>query len=365
MLQARAKKLIDFQVCEDISRWDSDLLSFGLVHPYQTTAFGEFCELNGYRVDFINVMSSNRVIGKCCVHIKGRVARWLYGPVVLPDHLSDYDIIVNGFTRFLSSRGVICVENSYTQTIYGKDFYQNRFPQYLGDYETLYIDLENSMDEICKGFDRSLRKNMRKCNEANVYVEISDNPSLLEVYMEMLHYYRGHMGFRMPPFYPDKDSMQLFSRPHLGMYVAVAWVKGVPLAGLGIVTFGRLMVEVAAAQSYEYHLHNLPANEFIKVKIIDYFKEKGFKLYDLSGIRRCHLTEKEANIRRFKLKFTKAIGEFGFIQRKVLHPVSYMNYRVLNKLKRIVGNVLANDYDRGINRGKTEMDTTKAIHMEG
>jgi hypothetical protein len=290
---------------------------------------------------YIEIDSDGERIGKCLVFSdRNGLASWYQGPVVRRERFPEYGNILAGLVDFLRGMRLVCISSASTQTVYEKNYYQTHFPALSGHFEAPFVDLEQGIQEIKGGFDRSLKKNLRKCSEAGVETEITGDAAVLEPYGRMLAYHRGRMNLGLPELFPNGASQRIFTRPETGMELALAKVDGSLLAGLGYITFGRVVIEVAAAQSEEYHERKLPAYELLKVKAIEHYKSRGMRLYDLQGVRRAPPTEKEANIRRFKLKFTGTLGEFGAMENEVLHPMGWARFRLQKKIGRIGKRVL-------------------------
>jgi hypothetical protein len=331
---------IRFQSVSNTGDWDSRLLRYPLAHPYQSTAYGDHHAAKGSRSEYTEIYRDDERVGMCLALVEpDGTANWHRGPIVSPSVEAEYGEILAGFADFLSRKGVVCIRDATTRFCPQKDFYRANWPKLSGEYEAPYVDLASDFATLEKGFDRSLRKNLRKCDEAGVTVGFRDDEASIQGYEDMLRFHRESQGFGMPDVYPNSRSMRLFNRPGISMEVAMASVDGELLAGLGYIRFGEVVIEVGSAQSRAYHERKLPAYEMIKVEAIRRYGGMGLRIYDLMGIKRDPADEKEANIRRFKLKFTDTIGEYGHIGLEVLNPVSFFKLRVRNRVKRLTASI--------------------------
>jgi lipid II:glycine glycyltransferase (peptidoglycan interpeptide bridge formation enzyme) len=193
--------------------------------------------------------------------------------------------------------------------------------------------LEQNLDGINRSFDSSVRKNIRKCNEAGVTVEITNDASSIPIYLEMLSSFRKSRGFPLPPFHPNFMSMKLFSREHTSMDIAFASVNGTPIAAMGYVTFGKIVTEIAVAESEEFFRLKLSVNDLIKVKAIETYKLRGMKYYDVTGGKKYTEDPKEQNINKFKRKFGKRLAEFQRIEHQYIKADSFIYKVNVNVLK--------------------------------
>jgi len=321
------RKKFDFFDCSNPSDWDNELLEYGCPHVYQSSAFAEqYPDLTGsskYHPRYLYISDSGVVIGQCLIGVsKRKTVQWLYGPVVKDSHLDCYDSIVMQMMGDLQKQGILGVDFASTQVFYDKKIYSENPKSYSYIGETCFVDLERNIEDIFKSFDRSVRKNIRKCKDAGVTVEITNDISIVPLYLEMLSNFRKRFGFQLPPFHPDASSMTLFSRENTSMDIALARADGLPVAAMGYVTFGKLVTEIAAAESEDYRRLKLPANDFIKVKAIETYKSRGIKYYDITGGMKFTKDPKEQGINKFKRKFGKQLAEFQCINQKYIQANS-------------------------------------------
>jgi hypothetical protein len=332
----KSRPVAQFEVerCAGDYAWDAGLLELGDAHPYQSSAFGELERMAGKDVRYVAMLEGDEVVARCSFLCDERgAATWFYGPVVSGESLQRYGEIVEAMLRFLRKEGVRWVENAMLSAIYREGFYRGELERFRGPLETPYVDLTKEWGEIEGGFSSALRKNVRKAASAGVEVSIDRGPNQLEIYLTMLNEDRDRMGFPLPPLHPNAESMQMFARPSLGMDVGLACLEGEPLAGLGFVTFGGVVVEIAAARSARGRASSLPANELLKVTAFEHYKSRGSRIYDITGVRRVSPGPKESGIRRFKLKFTQSVADLGHIELAVFDQLRYARYRMARKLR--------------------------------
>jgi lipid II:glycine glycyltransferase (peptidoglycan interpeptide bridge formation enzyme) len=255
-----------------------------------------------------------------------KIATWYYGPLLKAEKTANQEDIIKEFLVFLKNNGIIAVENAKTQKYFPSS---SIFDQNSGLYsrigESPFIDIRNNLDEVIKTFDRSVRKNCNKCERAGVEVEISEDTTLLEPYTEMLIWFRSSKNFGLPTFFPNADTLKIFNSPITSMGIAMAKLNGHYLAGMGFVTINNIMTEIGSATSKEYETEKLPVNEYLKIKAIEFYKQKGISIYDLAGGEKNPSDPKKQNILAFKQKFTVRNAPYGIIDRKILSPAWYAN----------------------------------------
>jgi lipid II:glycine glycyltransferase (peptidoglycan interpeptide bridge formation enzyme) len=208
-------------------------------------------------------------------------------------------------------------------------------PWCAGADETPVIDLRRPAEARFRSFDASVRKNVRKCERAGMTVELTADLDAVAEYAALVKEYRQRMSLPLPPLFPQVRLASLFDASSSRMFVALARVDGEAIAGLGFLMFGRVMFELGAAQGPTYAERKLPAHDVIKVAAAEYGAKAGAAFYDLAGVRREPGSEKEANIRRFKLKFTQRCAGFSVIRNRMLSPFGQAG-RAVRKLRRML-----------------------------
>ncbi|HYL35386.1 MAG TPA: hypothetical protein VEV17_05700 [Bryobacteraceae bacterium] len=315
--------------------WDEFYRGCGRVHPYQTAGFGAWERFRGNRVAYLELVNGSVKVGQCLVTISpSRVAMWYFGPVMKASTTFSLASAVDGLVQYLRSIGVIAIENASTPPSY------NHRPP--GDElriglhrQTLVIDLTQPDADLQKSFDRSVRKNLRKCRERTAQFSFSEgNGKALTEYVALLAAHRKKLGFSMPPFYPNPDSVRCFAGTGSRLFVALASLDGAPVAGLGFVLFGELAVEVGVAQSASYDALRLPLHDFIKAEACRALAAAGAKIYDLAGISTQPRGAKEENIRRFKQKFSSHRVDYRALTMR-FQPIQYYYVRAAAKLTRV------------------------------
>lgn len=334
-------KKLKFVPCKDVSQWDAELLTYNCAHPFQTTVFSEYCQRLGNTSHYIHIEYDGEKIGQCVILVnQENIATWFYGPVVRPNSSIKYDDVLTQLLHYTRKIGVIGVENIRTQISYEAPYDNRNMALYSEICETPFIDLKPPIETIYRSFAHSARKNIRKCRDAGVDVVITNDISKIDPYIEMLSSHRKRLGYPMPYFYPNHETMKLFLREYILMEIALASIKGIYLAGLGFVVFGNIVIEVGVGQSDAYFQMKMPAQDLIKAEAVERYRKLGVQYYDLSGVKKHPLTDKEENIRRFKLKFSKNIGEYATINRHIISPLKYVHAKLIQKFNQFLNKTL-------------------------
>jgi len=177
-------------------------------------------------------------------------------------------------------------------------------------WATYLVDLTLDDETLWRSFKPAARKSIKKVERDGIYVEQVGN---LE---ELYDYYlftkecaeqTGRGGF---PSFGNLSVMWKHLRPEQGVEIFVARHDGQRLCGLGIWAFNGIIYEFGSFQSDYSFEHKLYGNDLLKWEIIKWGHEKGYRIYDLAGVNPDPLSEKEANIRRFKEKWGGRYVEF-------------------------------------------------------
>jgi hypothetical protein len=324
------------------STWDNEILNNEFPEIFQTSKYGEFIQNSGKRSGYITIYDNGNLVGNCLIEIsKEKICSWAYGPIIKSELIDRQEEIIIQLFGFLRRNGFIAVEKAKTQKDFtGKRTLEKKAGLYSRIGESPYIDIRPEMEEILSSFDRSVRKNVNKCLRNGVEILLYEDTSLLEPYLEMLSWFRLNRNFGMPSFFPNAQTMGLFNSPITSMGIALAKYDNKYLAGMGFVTIGNMMTEIAMATSKDYELARLPINDFIKVKAIEFYKSKGIELYDLAGGEKNPTDPKKLSILTFKQKFASNNAPFAMIDRKILSPRWYIkafnrkiNYSLMKKSK--------------------------------
>lgn len=323
-----------FNVINDVSTWDLELLEYEYAHPYQSIPFSNYMQQKGFRPIYIRILYDKIIIGHCSVLVmNNKIATWRYGPVVKNKYKSKYNNILYDLKKYLIRNGVVCFDKPETQVFYGDRSFEFDNKLYYKYCQTPFVKLKNNIEDIYAKFNYSVRKNIKKSEKEGLKVLITNKSDYLGHYLSMLHSHRKHLGFNLPPFYPNLETMKMFSGPNVFMDMALASIDNIYIAGIGFLRFGKMVIEVGVAQSNSYFKVNLPAHDFIKVKAIQHYKMMNLELYDLSGVEKYPSNKKEYNIRRFKMKFSQDLGEYCIMGNNGLSYLSYLTYKIKNKLK--------------------------------
>ncbi len=313
------------------TKWDEQLGGCHFANPLQASAYADYLRAQGSQVHAFTFVQAGQAIGHCLVSVsRNKTATWSFGPVLRePDSQTLNQMLVLLIPYLRKHLRIRAVETARLPAFYtGQEYPPPTHYDSLG--QTPYIDLQQDLETLNRSYDRSVRKNVRKCQDAGVEITITNDPAALEPYLAMLTDFRSQRGLRLPPFYPNAQTLQYFNRPHTGMYLALAHQGGEYLAGMGLVTYHQLMTEIAVAEAPLFHERKLPVNDLIKVRAIEHFREQGIRYYDLAGVSRQPADAKQENIRRFKLKFTQNLADYGIIGRRVFSPLWYF-YRAIHR----------------------------------
>jgi len=327
--------VFEYKSADGPDAWDSDLLSLGgHPHPLQSAAFGAFLRADMGRAGYVRIFRDSRLAGMCVLGIDSPGAgTWYHGPHAPGAAPEEYCDMFSGLMGHLQKRGLTAVAAASSQLVCDATYYSDpAAPPFHEIEETAYLDLRVPPDDMLAGFDRSVRKNVRKCAGAGVEIIISSEPEYLAKYFELLAAHRQKLNFPLPPFYVNAQTAPLFNREACGMNVALASVQGEFIAGLGYVHFGAMVMEAGVGQSDGYASYGLNAHDMIKVEAARHFSSMGLAYYDLAGVSRNADDAKEANIRRFKMKFATGVARFGSVKNVCFSPTKYYARKIAGRV---------------------------------
>jgi hypothetical protein len=317
--------------------WDLEILGFEFPEIFQTSIYGEFIEYTGKTPGYISIYKDGGLIGNCLIETSNeRIATWAYGPLINSNFVLDQEKIIRELFSFLKTRGVIAIENAKTRKYFDPliTFNENS-DLYSRIGGSPYIDMQPGSEEIMNSFDRSVRKNINKCVRAGAEVIFSEDTTLLEPYTEMLGWFRSSRDFGLPLLHPNSDTLKIFNTSLSTMGLALVKLGDKFLAGIGYVTFGKMMVGIAMAPSKENLVAKLPVNDFLFVKAVEHYKQRGIRILDLAGGEKNPVDPKKFNIVLYKQQFTSKSASYGMIDRKILSNTWYVN-AIKRKIKYIL-----------------------------
>jgi hypothetical protein len=320
--------------------WDEFYRACSYVHPYQSSAFGRWESFRRNRVMYLSIAKCGMKVGQCLVSLSPHgIARWYFGPVLSDTAGFQFDDALAAVVRYLKNCGVVAIGHSLTPPAYGRSTAVPE-PSVGVACHTLLIDLTQPVETLLKAFDRTVRKNVRKCRERQVQVRVSEGDgAALEAYVKLLAEHRKKLGLPMPPFYPNRDSVRCFAASSARLLVALASVDGQAMAGLGFAVLNKVAVEVGVAQSADYDALKLPLQDFIKAEACGALASAGVEVYDLAGVSLAARNRKEESIRRFKQKFSNRLSMYHSIDLR-FKALRYYYCRAVAK----VGRMFSSEY---------------------
>ena len=260
-----------------------------------------------------------------CGHAIFPVLSWPCTPVILePDRESDiHAAFASGVVAIQRDSGIASVRNG--SIAWGSPEISDQVLRSwdsagfsLTHRATFRIDLTQSLEERLRSFHRSVRKNIRKCEQSQVRVDRVDapgNPTIDDYNRMRLRYKKvfsvgarsaAVQDYMWKHLHYDADCFEYF----------VASRGDNVLAGIGVLHFAGYALEIEAWTT-PYALENsLPGGDALKWAIIQWGKERGLRWYDLGGVAVDPADgSKEANILRFKEKWGGTYVEYGLVSR--------------------------------------------------
>lgn len=211
-------------------------------------------------------------------------------------------------------------------------------------YYTIIIDLEKGKEYLWEELDYSLKKQIRKAESMNFSVVRIASASEFKQYFSSLKSFRDKLGFKTVPLSVAIKQWDIMhsSNPEESCYEIFICKNGNQelLAGLGIIINpeSRNFIEVASFRNETCTKNNLPANDFLKWKIVEWSHKNNYKHYDLAGVNPyAPEGSKEYNIYRFKNKWGGILSayytyEIFFPENKWYYPIMQYALKMMKKI---------------------------------
>lgn len=258
------------------------------------------------------------------------VYRWQHGPFLTSsgEVADDFGTILGAVEEKARLEGALAIEGvnlaGYVDAFSPNITTLMREMGYKSNASATYlVDLTIPGEELFNVFDRSVRKNVRRCRQKGLKVErVTSKEGWLEfanLFMES----RRRQGLFVPSQRYVLGHNELLNQA--GERLAelfLARYNGRALGALLVLAFNGWLTEAMSATSAYALKYRLPAQDFLKWEIIQWGKERGHHTFDLAGVAVKPMTAKEEGIRRFKAKFGGRYVEY-FTYTKAIRPVAY------------------------------------------
>jgi hypothetical protein len=163
---------------------------------------------------------------------------------------------------------------------------------------TAVVNLRRADDALLAGFDRAVRKAIRRCTDAGVTVRRCDDLESFERdFLEPFAAVKKGYDPRRDRIAYDLD------RSDAQSYHVAVDKQGNVLATLGTYRFAGVATEVMSARTERGREIGLPAQDLLHWEVMRRHRELGDAWFDLAGFAPAPMTEKEAGIRRYKEKW--------------------------------------------------------------
>ncbi len=139
---------------------------------------------------------------------------------------------------------------------------------------TLFVDMEESSEELMKSFSKSTRYNIRYAERAGVVIKKSDD---VDSFFELLRSTKKRKDFRS---YPRNYFKKMMAMPDTELFLAQ--YKGEIVAGLILFYFGDTAIFMHSAFDYRHRKIKAPA--LMRFEAMKRALERGCKRCDFRGI---------------------------------------------------------------------------------
>lgn len=301
--------------------WDQMWRGSGLGGIYQTNRWAQLAiSLRRAQATYIRVEKNGTQVAQCLLIKEGifsdRLRRSALSPVLLPVFGKCLQTVycLNGPIFFETPTSdvvealVETAEEIATDAIELSFNPQRPLAYQVSDFQwqemgyaqrrhaTYVVDLQQDFEKNCH---RSVRKNVRKCRELGVTIKEVERDQYLEFY-QLIDQFRKASGLNSFPFNHFVAHIEALGC-HKSSFVAE--LDGKMIAGLGVLAFNDLLIEVEAATSPVCREQRVHAHDLLKMDIMHRGRQKGSRFFDLAGVAIQPKNEPEEGIKRFKSKF--------------------------------------------------------------
>lgn len=173
----------------------------------------------------------------------------------------------------------------------------------VSPWGTFLVDLNLEEEQLLKGLDHSVRKNIRKCQDMGVSCRrIADMAEFEHLFFATYKNSENAYGRSCYPFSSFKPLL-LPPMDRFCDYFVATTSEGTPLATLGLTCFNRTGKETVSTLTPLAYESKIPAQDLLHWHVIKFAKEKGMSIFDMAGVNPEPVTEKERGIYRFKKKW--------------------------------------------------------------
>jgi lipid II:glycine glycyltransferase (peptidoglycan interpeptide bridge formation enzyme) len=217
--------------------------------------------------------------------------------------------------RNYSSRiGALGIKGAFSHTSPSTDDAVSEMLTGLGyrvtTHATFLVDLQVAQNELWEGVDRSVRKNVRKCEKSAASVHlIRHADEFRHLFYATYRESENQAGRHCVPFSSFAPLMGPLLRPQYDFFVACS-DDGVPLATLGVYYHDGTATEMASTLTQFALKEKIPAQDLLHWEVLKHAKSRGMHTFDLAGVNPNPVSPKEVGILRFKGKWGGTSRQF-------------------------------------------------------
>ena len=195
---------------------------------------------------------------------------------------------------------------------------------------TLVIDLNKAIDEIKRGFRRSLKTQINKSDKIGINIDFEPEQSAVDEFIERFNIMANERGINSIGIY-DKQFILMENKAGLTQII-LAYLGNDMIGGLVLVAQGERVIYEWGMVSSEKQYKSLPLAHKLHWEAIKWAKKNGYRYYDFGG----YWVERGIKdpINYFKLGFTKNVEvvtpEFFY----TLKPFRNNFFSILNKIRK-------------------------------
>jgi peptidoglycan pentaglycine glycine transferase (the first glycine) len=270
--------------------WDAFVDAAPGGHHLQTTAWGQVKAAYGWRAVRVKLRTGSELAGGCQLLLRpvplGTIAYCPRGPLSAESDPAVIDAVLDAVAAIARRERIVYAKvqppaggEDLERVLLARGFVASDLP--AAPVATVLVDLERPEDERLRRMRPSARANMRKASSQGVVVRAAGDGGL-ETYAGLLAKTSERQSF--PP-YPIEYYAEILSRFGTDgrAELLLAEREGEVLAGSLIVGFGESVVCKMSVWSGSHP--KLHPNELLHWHAMAWARERGYRWYDLEGIK--------------------------------------------------------------------------------
>ncbi len=274
-------------------QWDETLKLFDDSNIYQTVAFG-LNSGDGSKLENVVIKKNNEIISMAQIRLKTLplvnkgIAYIRWAPLWQKRNQSpDVSILKTALEKLINEyvekrKLVLRIMPKLTEH---KELFEELNFHLLESnkpYRTFILDIQNSLEDIRKGFRKKWRYSLKQAEKSGLQIESGESLEYFDTFLEL--YKSMHTRKQFKEFVDVKTfrDIQQLLLPGNKLRIFIAYLHNQPLASIVISAMGDTGIYLLGGSNETALKYS--ASYLLQWKAIEWLKENNIKYYDLGGI---------------------------------------------------------------------------------